>query len=434
MSIANSDMYDDVVNIISNRADVSDTRFKYTLELVAADTLIGVTKIHTIDITRDFVSRYGDYMTMVISLNRLQYDDLIYPNRHNLVGILTVESVHDKTGTPGGEKATQQYRVKLTESKDDKFIFADTLAEDDNAKAQELKELSIQLIDLNLEKLRVKEVVTVVRDTSVNDLLHVIMSDKGEFKVDIYPPDKEAIIRQLVVGGQETISIADFPSWLQKFGGGVYNHNIGFYCYNGWVYVYPLYRMESDPKRRKLTICNIGPGQLTGIDNTYSVEPGKLSIISSGDVEMVDTTDNLSANLGNAVRFNLPNFLKDGIHNSEGVCTRTGNGLNIHGVNNEVINNVKTYNQITNNPFYEVSRVASNRGVRASLTWENANPALIYPNMEVTVLYKSGSNTYSMRGVVIGMDYQSQVGENEGNNQTHTGNAILHLNLDNTVK
>ncbi|AFI55454.1 hypothetical protein TSMG0171 [Halocynthia phage JM-2012] len=433
MGIENSELLEDIVGIINKRSTTSDTRFKYSLDIIANDSTVSVLKVHTLDITRDFVSRYGDYMILAVSINRLEYDALIYPNREDLTATLTVESVHDKTGIAGGDKAVSRYRVKLTDAVDDGLVYGDTTATSDSEKSQEIKDVTIQLMDLNLEKLRLKDITGIIRDTKVLDLLNVVMSDRGEYSVDVYPPDKINNITQLVVGGQESIAIADFPSWLQKYGGGVYNHNIGFYCYNGWVYVYPLFKVDRDPKRRKLVLCSVGPTQLMGIDNTYSVEPGKLSIISSGKVEMEDTTDKLTYNLGNGVKFNIPNFLRDGVTHDSGVTTVTGSGLRTHGINNEVLNNVKSYKLITNNPFYEISRVNSNRGIRASFTWENANPSLIYPNMEVTVLYKTGDTTHSLKGIVIGMDYQSSIGENEATNPTHTGNAILHLFLDKNV-
>lgn len=430
MGIENSELLEDIINIINNRSKLNDTRFKYSLSINAAGSTVNALKVHTVDITRDYVSRFGDYIMLTISVNRLEYDALIYPNRENLKGTLLVEGVHDKTGTPGGDLAVSEYRVKLTEAVDDGLVYGDTNATNDSEKSQEIKEITIQLLDLNLEKMRLKNINTIIRDTLVDDLLNIVMSDTGRYNVEVYPPDKKTPISQIVVGGQESIAISDFPSWLQKFGGGVYNHNIGFYCYNGWVYVYPLFKIERDPERRQLVLCSVGPTQLMGLDNTYAVEAKKISIISSGKVEMEDTTDRLTYSVGNAVKFNVPNFLREGVTHNDGVTSVNGSGLRIHGIDNPVLNNVKAHKMITNNPFYEVSRVNSNRGIRASFVWENANPGIIYPNMEVTVLYKTGDTTHSLKGVLIGMDYQSSVGENEATKPTHTGNAILHMFLE----
>lgn len=433
MAIRDAAIYREVMEIITGRADVSDTRFKYTLEIIALDSSIIARKVHVVDITRDFISRVSDYLIITASVNQLEYDELIYRGREDLKARLTVESVNDKTGISGGERASKLYRAKLTKVEDDKLIYGDSSSPDNNSKGMEIKDFALQLYDLELEKLKVKEISTVIRDTNVDDILHIVMSDFGKLVVDIHPPARKSPLAQTILP-EGDVPIIEFPAWLQRYGGGVYEHNIGVFHYNDVVYVYPLFDTRQYPDRRKVIICSVGPAQLEGVDNTYHVEPGKLSILTTGKVDMIDTTESLEYELGNAVRFTTPNFISDAIEHSNGVTTATGSGYNEHGEHKETINKSTVGKLVTNNPFYEVSRIASNRGVRATLPWANANPALIYPNMEVTVLYKSGDDVHSMRGVVVGMDYQSSAGENEGIEGTHQGEAKLHLYLEKDYK
>lgn len=433
MAIRDAAIYKEVLDIIAGRANVSDTRFKYTLEIIAMDSSIIARKVHVIDITRDFISRVSDYLIVTASVNRLEYDELIYKGREDLKARLTVESANDKTGISGGEKASKLYRAKLTKVEDDKLVYGDTNSPDNNSKGMELKDFALQLFDLELEVLKAKEVSSVIRDTNVDDILHIIMSDFGRLVVDIHPPARKGMIAQAILA-EGDVPIIEFPAWLQKYGGGVYEHSIGIYAYNDIIHVYPLFDTRQHPNRRKLTICSVGPAQLEGVDNTYHVQPGKLSVLTTGKVDMIDTTEALEFELGNAVRFSTPNFFDDGVQHSNGKTTVTGSGYVQHGENKDTINNSKVGKLVTNNPFYEVSRIASNRGVRASLPWANANPALIYPNMEVLLLYKSGDAVHSMRGVVVGLDYQSSLGENEGIDGTHQGDATIHLFLEKDYK
>lgn len=429
MAMRDAIIYEDVLNIIASRMGISDTKFKYIVEIICPDLTIRAKKVHVIDITKDYVSKYSDYLLLTLSTTLLEYDNIIYPNREDFKVRLTVIGVDSKTGIEGINKASNLYRGKLTEIEDSKLAYGDTIADNTASKGNELKDFSIQLLDLTLEQLRLKDLATIVRDTTPSDLLHVVMSDYGKFKMCIHEPDNTKSIRQLVIPDDD-LSMVDFPAWLQKHGGGVYNHNLGFYCYNDWVHIYPLFNVEPNPERTKVTICSVGPGQMEGIDNTYATEPGKVSILTTGKVEVLDETEKLEYEYGNAVRFQIPNFLTDGVEHNNGETTLTGSGNYVHGVNKDTVNNSKVHNPITNNPYYEVSRIASSRGRRASFQWHNANPAIIYPNMEVLVLYKSGETIHSLRGVILGMDYQSSIGESEGTDGIHSGMATLHTYLE----
>lgn len=435
MAISESVIFNDIIKLIRSRENVGDTRFIYTMKIIASPTSIPVTKVHMIDIVRDFVGSHGDMLSAAVAMTRQEYDEFVYPFRENLQCQLTVESASEKSGIGGGNKATMTYRAKLDKVEDNSLRYGDSVATNSSAKNQELKDFTIQLIDPKVEALRLKEINGVIRDTSVDDILAVVMADGGNFSVDIHPSDRQSLIGQLIVGDGELGSrVFNFPAWLQKYGGGVYNHNLGFYTLRGWNYVYPLFNTESHPDRRKLTICSVGPGQMEGIDKTYSIEPGKLSILTTGQVAVEDTTEKLEYELGNVIRWNTPNLLTGGVTHSNGETTLNGSGYIRHGEQKDTLNNSKMVNRITANPFYEVSRVNSNRGVRATVQWGNANPALIYPNMELTLLYKSGSEVHSMRGMVLGMVFKASRGEDEGPSGTHTGNATLSLYLEKTIK
>lgn len=435
MALKDTVLYDDIYGIITERDNKSDTRFKIKAKIILPDNpdlKLEAIRVNTLNITRDFFSRFSDVIQTILTIKRYEYDEFIYPNRENLTVELSISGVNEKTGIDSNKRASKLYRFKLSDTTNDNLRYGDALSDDDSGKMREVKEIGGQLIDLDLERMSVKNISGVVRSTTVEDLIYVVMSDSGGMKVSQHTPDKTSPIGQLIIpDGPKSISLIEFPNWLQRYGGGVYNNNIGTYIYNGMVYIYPLNYLPNHKDRTRITLLSSGPNSLEGLDNTYNVKDNSIYVITSGEVEVTDDTEKLEYEYGNAVTFTKPNFnSKSRVTHDNGVSTLVEGGFYTHGEHKKTLNNVMAHNLITDNPFYEISRISTYRGISASFTWQNGNPKLIKPNTEVHLLYKSSDVIRSDYGVIAGADIEFKGNTDEGVEPTFNCNIILHCLLD----
>ena len=433
MNIQESPTYNEIVDLILNRSGNNDTAYVLKLDFILEDgTTINTFKVNTLDIVRDFAKRYSDYLTAVVTMNRMAYTDYIYLGRSKLKARLTMIAADPQSGSESKEQAIAEYTCKLLDHEDSALRSGNSVGTTAKAKSLELKDVAVQLIPAIVEEYRFIRISGIIRATTRSDMLEAIMSHFGTYPVDVHKPDNIEPCKQVIV--DVSMNLAQFPYWLQKHGGGVYANDIGWYFHNGWIYTYPLYDAQHVNGRNKIAICVVGPGQLQGVESTYSMDDGNLRILSTGFVESEDTTEYSEYNSGNGVEFNEPNLLGDGIKVTQGVASVTGSKLRQHSLDKRNLNNLATPKAITDNVHYELSRLARNRGVVAHLNWDNANPTMLLPNSEVTLMYDVGGEILTRRGVLLGAELVSHAKEGFDGNGAHTLKAILHVYLEKDAK
>ena len=433
MPLQESPNYQEIVDLILKRADKNDTAYIVTVDFILDDgKTINTYKVHSVDILRDFANSYSDYVNVVVTMNRLAYREYIYLNRAKLKARVTFESADTKSGMPTGNKISSEYTAKILNTTDESLQVGSQAGSTPKAISMEMVDVPLQLTPSMVETYRFINVSGIIRSTSPEHILKAIMSNFGDYRVVIQDPDNIEPCSQIIV--PQGMNLSQFPYWLQKYGGGVYSYDIGFYIYNKEINIYPLFNTAKNPDRRSITICVVAPGRLEGNDSTYAIEGNKLRILSAGMVESKDTTEPNEYNGCNGVAFNEPNLLGDAIKTEQGKATVTGSKYREHALDEHKLNNLQTPKRITANVNYEVSRLARNRGMYAHLKWGNANPSMIQPNTEVNIMYDSGGHINTRRGVVLGVDFKSHARTDNSGNGSHTVDAILHVYLDKDAK
>jgi hypothetical protein len=157
-----------------------------------------------------------------------------------------------------------------------------------------------------------------------------------------------------------------------------------------------------------LTIINIPPRRLPGIERTYRKDGDNLVVITTGDTKFSDLSNLAQLNSGNGVRFADASKMVDdfvtvkgnkavaqrGKTNTEVVTDTRPNGINYV---------TTALRQINANPYVEFSALAARQGSGISLVWENADRNLLYPGMPTKVMYLDGGAIKELEGVLLGV-------------------------------
>jgi hypothetical protein len=68
-------------------------------------------------------------------------------------------------------------------------------------------------------------------------------------------------------------------------------------------------------------------------------------------------------------------------------------------------NNIRfVKDRFTDNPYKDTSALTMGLGTRIRVNWDNSDPSLLYPGMQVKFLYKDAGLIKEMKGVLIGLE------------------------------
>jgi hypothetical protein len=200
----------------------------------------------------------------------------------------------------------------------------------------------------------------------------------------------------------------EVPHHVHYHCGGLYSAGLGYYLQDDHWYVFPVYDNtrfnDGDPT---LTIINVPPNRLPGIERTYRKDGDNLVVLATGDAKFRDLSNLAQLNAGNGVRFaDASKMMQDfvTVKGNKAQAARAKNNTEIVGdkrPNN--VNYVTTaLRGINANPYVEYSALTARQGSGINLVWENADHTLIHPGMPARVMYLDGDEVKELYGVLQG--------------------------------
>lgn len=395
------------IDKILDSTDARASSFTLDLVLNVGTYRIVPNAIHKYKLIRHYRENIADVITLIITVNRYDYDVILYPYRLDITGTLTKTSTNGNSATTNSRMKgdTSEYRVKLINPKDNNFLLGLEVGDANWKKQESLVDIAIELTDQVVEHLIGGQVSTVIKSGTAKSAIEVFTSNFGTHPINVHPTDFKGDVNNLIV--PEGVSLLDFPNWLQVKGTGVYNNGINTYIQNGWVYVYPISLLEPHPKRNVINIFRLSDQEMVSITNTFCYKNSTPYIISGGVVDMIDDVEKNEGTMGNAIRWSSPNYMGERIIHKDGVTVFNGMGNNLHGIDDRRIcyNRVHTLN--TANNCNQISKINATQGKIVTLPWNNALPDMITPNMECIITYGTVGSTSVMKGVVIGVAYEA---------------------------
>lgn len=391
----------------------------WSAQIHANGQTIDPLKVMSIDITQDYEQNYSDEIILTVMLSAGVYASDIYPYLKFLEITLTQTPTFEVEGSPDPEQApkSERFSAVLLDEAGNPILEGNLQggATKQNLDLSALFPISFQLINKNLDQLRMASVGGIFRQTTGEKVVKALLTQESQkveidenqkiLGVDMVPANNQKV-RDHVLIPQGT-KLMNLPAFIQNKCGGLYSSGIGYYLQGRYWYLYPCYdtsRFEN--AKSTLTVINVPKNKLPGIERTYRKDGSNLTVLATGDVSIKNPSESLQLSLGNGVRFSDASQFMDGF-----VSTKNNRSLASRGkTNSEVVsqrrasgnNNVHLSDQPINaNAYAEYSKLAPRSGFIIGLTWENSNPSLLIPGMPIQLLYLDEDLIQTVYGVLL---------------------------------
>lgn len=389
-------------------------KHNYTAKLHTKKDDIDVMKLLTLDIMRDYVNNVGDQISVSFSMPLGQYVKKLYPYRDNLeFTIIRKRVIYSNSKLLEEEEEPYEERFKAV------FVMEHNPnvvgSEYDNIDEFTLDHMDIltvnlQLINRQLEPMRIKTAGGVFDDVLNGDIIKAMMmgesnkiSIEGKKIVeafDIVEPNNTEKRKSVLI--PHSTLITALPTYLQEAMGGVYNAGVGSYMqsFNDKItwFVYPLFNTKRfDDDVKKAIFYAVPRNRYPAIERSYRIDSDLLHVIASGGKALQNSgeAEYMSSGSGHRMLDARPVMKKPINPTADGpIAIRKL-------INHEVVIKARednlnyappSHRAISSNPFSQASHTTIKSGSRLDITWLNANPDLLYPNMPIKYIYLNSEN------------------------------------------
>ena len=422
MSIEDTSVYQDVLNLSTGNEPVTQRIFECTL--TDNTYQIDVVCVNALSIDRDYKYNYSDCTVIEVMMPEGTYAKSIYPRRRGLYALVKAIEV-TKTGIPINDYkpiVVQRFRATIIDAISPALLNAKEEGEDFNkGDIGSLISLSIQLTDEVSEYIRQVNMQAILRNVNLFNTVKTLLipsvlkrkTNAMAMGVLMTPPDNTKVYKQIILN--PSLSAIDLVDWLQD-NYGIYNNGLGVYLQKKYWYVFPLMQTvqfkESD---KTITIISMSADRMRGTEKTFVFKNNHLLILATANIEQKDNTDSFQRNIGNGMRY----------INADRVIDRysqTSNGTTTLSKKNNVIeykafsredgyNYVPFSSDISSvNNSNTLSTLSYSQDNIVKITWENSNPTLLLPGMQVRYLYRENKKIKKLTGTLLGVrQYYSAV-------------------------
>lgn len=424
MDIRESPLWEEIKEIID--AGEKEVNFRYKAELITPDDTFDITKIVSIDVTRQYTDKFSDETMVHVLFPAGDYQYDIYPHRHDLILRLYKDPIEEVSGesdldTPS---TVRTYRAIIAESQSAMLEGSDRVsANREDLNRNGFMDVYLQLIDPAIERLRLKSMGGIYKDGTADRILQGALSllsmddtlddDDVILGVDVVPGDNQSMREHYVV--PHGVRVVDLPRFIQDEQGGVYKTGIGSYIQDRLWYIYPEYSLDRFSETSKnLTVVNVPPKRMPGIERSYFTDGDRVLIVATGSTQHVDQTDVMQLNLGNGIRFLRGHRVLDGFYEIESNRARSNRDDNVFEVSFKPRKNAlevapMSPDRISENGYKQISSLAPRQGSYLIIEWINASPELIYPGMPVKYIFATNDGFDEIYGCVVGFSHTHEM-------------------------
>ena len=404
-------------------------------ELLIGDDVHRVNKVLAINTNRDFIGNKFDSITIDVIMGLGTWLHEVVPNRSNIRArlIRTPTTLTMTNGQPVGAQVTTEYKV-IVEDTSNELVSTSNEATQSRSMANETKmiPMTFTIISDTVNLLRTAQLTgwflksvmgTTLRGLFLNYGVKRIPSKEqylaGDYEgvvgVQMVPPDNTKEYAHTYL--PEGTPLRKLPQVLQEING-IYNHGIANYLHKGLWYIYPITdttRFESSPRR--VSIFNIPPEKMYGIDKTFAFKEKELNIIATGKMQVKDSSELSQFNKGSTVRIAASSNIMDSYLNidadgnlvgsrenniMEGSLEKRADGLNM----------MREGLHITGNTCLTLSELNKGAVSEYFIEWHNSDASLITPGMPARIYYLSNNQAQHIDGIIAGVDTREHLPDN----------------------
>lgn len=417
MEIEDTPLYYEIQDILSGGS--TNSFFKWEAVIHANGQDISPLKVVEIDFNRDYENNFGEETMIRLAMSGGDFFKDVYPYQSDIE--ITVYKI------PMTEAGVNEDESRNVQSRRYKAVYVDQgnpLLETGGQLNNSREALNLtllmdrivfQLIDKNLDQMRMKEYGTVFRNQTVEEAIVSALTSASRnitgpeteklLGVDIVPPNNTKVRENFLI--KQNLRLVDIPRYIQEHLGGVYSTGLGHFYQGLYWFVYPRYdTTRYNKSTRKVHIVNVPANRYSEVERTFKAEAGLVTILANGDFQFSDFSNRLQGTYGNGVRFADADLFVSGLSktsNNKLTMSRPDNNnefvssLSPDGKNNVLASTTP----ITSNPFKEYSKLAQREGSLVMLEWRRSNDAYITPGVPVLISYIDGEEIKEVNGVVL---------------------------------
>lgn len=400
-------------------SDFKPSFLNYTGQFKVGEDSFDIIRITDIDIESDYELTYGPVIMLRVVMMLGDYTAKIFPNQDTLEFILKTERVDpvSRDSDPEeGSVTTRTYTVSL-DPKARPFMSEDNNAETLSQDTQNL--LNFVEVDLQLKPKLLDDISKVTVggnfiDTTNADLLKDLITyycqqmelDDDEKLLGVEMNGTVSDVVRKNVGLYHGLPLSDLADYLQTKTGGIYPSGLAHFVHERSWYVYPPYDTTGfDEAKEKIIIVSVPAKRYPQVEKTYLTENGITTILATGNKKIVSDKSAIRDNAGNGIMFADANKMVSGFAKEDGNVAVIKRGENTSEFVGEQApngkNNVKLLpERITSNPFVARSRLARSQGHTYMIEWENADPDIIKPGLNVKIMYLDDGEVKTIDGVL----------------------------------
>lgn len=415
MEIEHTPIYREVQTILGSGVTSANLTWNALIHYGTNGETYSPLAVMSLNTSRDYVSNYGDVVTLTVMMPLGDYARLIYPNRVGLEVTLTQQTLLEFTDSvdANGKSNSERYSAVLIDQDRSPTVGQGQEVNDiDSLNLTQILEVHFQIYDKAFEQLRVVEVGGLYRTCKVSDVITTLLTNAVQAPkvsaeraiegVDMVVADNKDVKGQLVIPhGVHLFDVADFIQARY----GVYNAGLGSYLQNKTWFVYPLYdTTEFHQRKQTITFFVLPKRKFANIERTYDVNGNSITVLVTGETGFKDDSGTNYVNAGNGVRFtSAPALMERPVTTGGNKATIKRDSNNNEFVAGDAVgvNNAPTSaRRITANPFVAYSELAAKNGGMLRVVWQNSDATLITPGMAVKVIYMDGENIVAVYGIV----------------------------------
>ncbi|ANH51770.1 putative virion structural protein [Erwinia phage vB_EamM_MadMel] len=414
MNLEKSSLYNEII-AIGTKGGRSVYRIK--AEIFFDTTVCSVFRVRSLNRFDDFMNRYSEELNIEVAMSEGVYNQQIIPNATRLKMHLVINKYE-----PGQEPVSTRYTLRVFPKTGYDPQLTQQRAADINQAAiaaTSLQFYQFQLFTSAIEQLSATPCAGIFPTTSPAALIRVLLGGVSEglelpleekplgmemYPVDAVTPDGKEIIKNHVV--VKPIQLCDLPGFLQHEYG-LYKTAIGSYYHKQYWHIWPLYNTKRfELVRKNLIVVNVPKDKFPNMEHTYEMRGSSLCVLATGDTAVHDTSNLAQYQEGNGVRATRSSAMSgdEGMEVKQGQVVLQRGATNSEFITNTrqgAVNFAPMAGEITDNSYRIVSKTAVNNGSTIQVTWQNADPELIFPGMPVKYLYMKSTGVEQRYGTLV---------------------------------
>lgn len=436
-------LIDEVIESISSGSVV---RYVYKCVFITEEGEVEPLSLTDIEVHRTCSTTWYDKIGIKVVMGSGSFNKLAKFRDNLLVRItkhpmtetdLTLESVNT---------VTRLTRAVLGESSTNFLPGEYTGRDDDDSDLTRSVTITVQLIDLAIEKIQHRSVGGVLHDISLMDAFRYLLGTTKDIPlpreaevlgVDVAPLDDPKVWSDIPV--PHNTKISSICDTLTKNFYGMYPVGTEYYYYKNHWFVYPKFNLNGGSQTGKVvTLLNIPRDRFRGVERTYIEDDRSLKILCTGESVFKDARTSNSFNLGIGLRHVSSENIDAGLGSmsngkylvnrsdnlSEMVIKKPKNGLNNASFHKDLVTN-SLENPIGNIYLGSLTQVA--------LVWENSVEDLIRPGMSGIYIQEDTDGVKKFHCMIVDSTHSISLVGNKVLDEKYSSQSVLVVILGNEI-